>query len=41
MVGDSACGERVGGCRRVGGDRGETAEQAKVEKTRKPDLERS
>jgi len=41
LVGDSACGERGRGCRRVKRDRGETAEQAKVEKTRKPDLGRS
>ena len=41
LVGDSACGERGGECRRVGGDRGETVEQTKVEKTQKPDLGRS
>jgi len=41
LAGDIACGERGGECRRVGGDRGETAEQAQVEKTQKPDLGRS
>ena len=41
LVGDSACGERGGECMRVGRDRGETAEQAQVEKTQKPDLGRS
>ena len=38
MVGDRACRLRWEECRRVGGDRGKTAEQEKVPKTQKPDL---
>ena len=38
LVGDRACRQRGGGCRRVGGDRGKTVEQEKVQKTHKGDL---